>query len=253
MKLHAAKALGAAVATLAVLVGTAAQASAVEPVSSNALAGPAAYADYLEHSDGNGALDALREFRALTPNEQTRFLSHLQDPSLYTDFLASVVREQSDVTALSRTTRRSAPRGNGDVSFESESVVTGVRAGADGGPLAAGDHTVQRSNKLKVLGVNVVELKIWVSFHSNGRDITRVNDADGGQRNVSLTARASKNEVRQSLGTQQFCARGGSCVGGHTANVSIIWNLEGVGVSYAKRQTLKVSRNGAGAASLQNL
>ncbi|MGW6923026.1 hypothetical protein ACWGA9_17405 [Streptomyces sp. NPDC054950] len=256
MKLQTAKVFVAAVATVAMLAGTATQVSAAEPVSTNALASPTAYADYLKHSSEEGALDTLSEFQALTPGEQSRFLSYLQDPSLYKDFLTTSLEEQKGITPLSENTNRSVSLRNGDVTYESESAVSGLTAAASG-PLSAGNHTVKRSNKITVLGVNVVELKIWVSFHSNGRDITAVNDADGGQRNLSVVASVSKERAKKSLGTQQLCERGGSCVGGHTAIASIIWNVSAVvsggTVEFDKKQTLAANRYGSGQSSLKNV
>ncbi|MFF3206236.1 hypothetical protein [Streptomyces sp. NPDC002962] len=256
MKLQTAKVFGAAVAAVAVLVGTATQVSAAERVSSNALASPTAYADYLKHSGEEGALDTLSKFQALTPSEQSRFLGYLQDPSLYKDFLASSLEEEKSISAVSESTNQSISLRNGDVTYESESEVNGLTTAASG-PLSAGNHTVKRSNKITVLGVNVVELKIWVSFHSNGRDITAVNDADGGQRNLSVVASVSKERAKKSLGTQQLCERGGSCVGGRTAIASIIWNVSAVvsggTVQFDKKQTLTANRFGNGQSSLKNV
>ncbi|ALV34690.1 hypothetical protein [Streptomyces sp. CdTB01] len=254
MKMHSVKALAAAVGTVAVLAGSVTQASAAEPVSGNPTANPTQYADYLEHSSEEGASTALEKFRGLTPTEQNRFLSYVQDPSLYKDFLASAPEQDDD--NLSVNTDRSVSLRNGDVTYESEGAVSGVRSAADG-VLPSGDFTVKRSNKIKVLGITLVELKIWVKFHSNGHDITKVLDADGGQRNLSGSVNFSKERAKKSLGYQQFCRRGGSCVAGHTAIASIIWNgsavIEDSSFQFDKKQTLTAARDGSGHANLKNV
>ncbi|CAL9531731.1 hypothetical protein SUDANB1_04034 [Streptomyces sp. enrichment culture] len=155
--------------------------AAAEPTYTSPLASTAAHADYLKHSDEQGALDTLKEFQALTPDEQSRFLGYLQDPSLYKGFLTAGPEERNGVTAFSQNTSHTASSRNGDVTYEAESTVSALKAGASK-PLPKGDHTVKRSNKIKVLGVTVIELKIWETFHSNGRNITKVISADGGKR-----------------------------------------------------------------------
>ncbi|MFE6620593.1 hypothetical protein [Streptomyces sp. NPDC057740] len=256
MNVLTARAFVAAVGTVAVLAGSSTQVSAAEPISANALSSPTTYAHYLKHSDKEGALDTLKGFQSLTPNEQSRFLDYLKDPSLFKDFLASSPKDQNSITGLSESRNQSVSLRHGDVTYESESAVSGLKAAARG-LLAKGNHTVKRSNKIKVLGVTVIELKIWVSFHSNGHDITKVNDADGGQKNFSVAASFSKEKVKKSLGSEQFCERGGSCVGGHIAVASIIWNgsatVSGGAIQFDKKQTLTANAYGSGHSSLVNV
>ncbi|MFF3938658.1 hypothetical protein [Streptomyces phaeofaciens] len=255
MKTHTARALAAAFGAVAMLAASASQASAAEPVVAYPLASPAAYADYLAHSDEEGALEGLKQFRILTPDEQNRFLGYLQDPSLYKDFLTADPEVQNSITALAENTSQSVSFRNGDVTYESESTVSGVAAAARG-PLPRGEHKVKRSNKLKILGIPVVELKIWVKFQSNGRDITKVIDADGGKTNISGTVSISKEKPKTSMGSQQFCERGGSCVGGHTAIGSIVWNgtaiFSGGAFQIDKVQKLTANVYGSGQSSLKN-
>ncbi|NUV64013.1 hypothetical protein [Streptomyces sp. CAI-85] len=250
MRLRAAASLTAAVATVAVLAGTTTQVSAAESVPANAFASPTAYADYLKHSNEEGALETLKGFEALSPNKQSQFLRYVQDPALYKDFIVSSADEQNSVTALTADTNRTVSLRDGDVTFESNSVVSGLTASASG-VLPAGIHEVKRYNTIKALGVPVAQLSIWVKFQSNGRDITKVIDADGAAKRWGPIS-IKKEKAKTSLGTQQFCERGGRCVGGHTAIASIIWNFDGTTASYDKKQVLKVGRNGTGSTSLQN-
>ncbi|MCW8382014.1 hypothetical protein [Streptomyces justiciae] len=256
MKTHASRAFAATIGAAAVLAGSATVASAAEPVTTNALASPAAYTNYLQQSGEEGALDTLKQFQALAPTEQSRFLGYLKDPSLYKEFLASAPVEQNGLAALTEDTSLSASLHNGDVTYESDSTVSGLTAAASG-PLPKGDHTVKRSNKIKVFGVTVVELKIWETFHSNGHDVTKVVDGDGGKKNFSVVASVTKERPKRSLGTQQFCERGGSCVGGHLAIQSIIWNVKatvsGGAVEYDKKQTLSANVYGSAHATLKNV
>ncbi|WP_329411711.1 hypothetical protein OG802_17865 [Streptomyces sp. NBC_00704] len=251
MKLRTLRALGATAATVAVLAGTATQVAAAEPVTANAFASPTAYADYLEHSKEEGSRATLAAFQALSPDKQSQFLHYLQDPSLYKDFLTASTDEPSNVTALTTNINRTVPLRNGDITFESESVVSAPSAAA-GGALPVGNHEVKRRNTIRVLGIPALSLSIWVQFHSNGSDITEVIDADGASQRVGLVI-VSKEKAKKSRGTQQFCRRGASCVGGHTAIASIIWNVSSTTFAFDKKQTLTVSRNGTGTASLKNV
>jgi len=256
MKMRAAKAFAATIGTVAVLTGSATQASAAEPVATNTLASPTEYADYLQHSGEEGALETLKGFQALTAMEQSRFLDYLKDPSLYKEFLAFTPAERNDLTPLSEDSSQSVSLHNGDVTYESDSTVSGLTATASG-PLPKGNHTVKRSNKIKVFGVPVVELKIWETFYSDGHDVTKVIDGDGGKKNFSVVTSITKERPKRSLGTQQFCRRGGSCVGGHLAVESIIWNVKatvsGGAVEYDKKQTLTANVYGNAHATLNDV
>jgi predicted aspartyl protease len=116
---------------------------------------------------------------------------------------------------------------------------------------------VKRSNKIKILGVTVIELKIWETFRSNGHTITKVINADGGKKNFSVAVSMSKGVPKKSLGTQQFCKRGSSCVSGRTAVASIVWEgtaVVSVGtIEVDKKQTLTSNVYGTASSSLKNV
>ncbi|MCQ4199334.1 hypothetical protein M4J06_000778 [Streptomyces coelicoflavus] len=92
----------------ALTFGSISTASAAEPAHSGPASSPAAYVDYLEHSDEDGASETLKEFHSLTASEQKRFIGYLQDPALFTKFLtqstgeaaASTDTDDTQVTAL---------------------------------------------------------------------------------------------------------------------------------------------------------
>ncbi|MGW3985689.1 hypothetical protein [Streptomyces sp. NPDC004830] len=255
--MKATKGLAALAGTVALLAGSATQASAAaEPASTSPLASAAAYSDYLKHSDEEGALDTLKEFQALTADEQSRFLGYLQNPSLYKEFLTAGPEEQNDLTAFAQNTSSTASSQGGDITYEAKSTVSALKAGASK-PLPKGDHTVKRSNKIKVLGVTVIEFKIWETFHSNGRTITKVISADGGKKNFSVAVSISKGVPKTSLGSQRFCKRGSTCVSGRTAVASIVWEgsavVSGGTIQVDKKQTLTSNVYGTASSSLQNV
>ncbi|GAA2653143.1 hypothetical protein [Streptomyces vastus] len=245
---------GRSLATAVILAGSATQVSAAEPAQNDPATSPAAYVDYLRHSHEKGAAETLNAFQELKPSEQSRFIAYLRDPALFTAFLEQTADRNAGVTAFSENARRSTSLRDGDVTFESERTVSGLAASR---PLRRGNHTATHTNKLKLFGINVVQFKLWVNFYSNGRDITRVNDADGSKRNLSGVIRISKGIPKKSLSDWQWCPVGGSCSRGHNANASIVWEGEigvaGVGeVQIDKRQTMKTTVHGKTTGSLKN-
>ncbi|MGC9409292.1 hypothetical protein [Streptomyces sp. DZ1-3] len=255
MNKYAIRAATAAFGAAALTVGALSQASASEPAQDGPAASPAAYADYLAHSRQDGAAETLKEFNALTPREQDRFIGYLQDPSLFKDFLEQSTDEDG-LAATADGTRTTSLR-NGDVSLEAHHSASTFAATAAKRPLPKGNHTVTRSNKIKLLGVTVMEFKIWETFYSNGRTITKVVEADGGKKNFSGVVKMSKGIAKKQLGKQSFCKKGGSCSSGNTAVASIVWEGEAVvsGGTFQvdKKQTLVSNVYGTATSSLVNV
>ncbi|MFE2352892.1 hypothetical protein [Streptomyces parvulus] len=255
MNKPAIKAAAAAFGAVALTVGTLSQASASEPAQDGPAASPAAYADFLAHSGEDGATETLKEFQSLTAREQDRFIDYLQDPSLFADFLDQSSDEAGpDATASG--TRTTSLR-NGDVSLEARRSANTFAATAAKRPLPKGNHTVTRSNKIKLLGVTVMEFRIWETFYSNGHTITKVVEADGGKKNFSGVVKVSKGIAKKQLGKQSFCKKGGSCSSGNTAVASIVWEGEvvvsGGTFQIDKKQTLVSNVYGTATSSLVNV
>ncbi|MFE9177972.1 hypothetical protein ACFYN5_17210 [Streptomyces sp. NPDC007126] len=254
MRKHLIHGAAAAFGAAALTFGSISTASAAEPAHSGPASSPAAYVDYLEHSDEDGASETLKEFHSLTTSEQERFIGYLQDPALFTEFLTQSTGEAAASTDTNDT-QVTALRG-GDVTLEAEQTGSALAVAAKR-PLPKGNHTVTRSNKIKLMGVTVMEFKIWETFYSNGHTITKVVDADGGKKNYSGVVKMSKGIAKKQLGKQSFCKKGGPCSSGNTAIASIVWEgevvISGGTFQVDKKQTLVSNVYGTTTSTLVNV
>ncbi|MFI9774333.1 hypothetical protein ACIHCV_06380 [Streptomyces sp. NPDC051956] len=219
--------MAAALGTLAILAGTAAQASASGPSQTEARQGdpaasPAAYANYLRQSHEEGATDTLTAFQHLTRSEQNKFVGYLHDPALLKTFLDRTTDQGSGISAYSRNSSDSTSLHNGDVTIGQQRSISGLSTTASR-PLPRGNHTVSYTTYMKIHGVKIIKLKLWVNFHSNGRDITKANYADAGKKNLSGVISISKGTPKKGLGQWGFCRRGHACTHGHNAVASVVW------------------------------
>lgn len=217
--------IAAALGTVAILAGTASQVSAAEGTrtsdkQSDVAATPASYANYLRHSHEEGAADALKGFQHLTPAQQSKFVGYLHDPALLTSFLDKTAGQGSERSTYTRNASSATSLRNGDVIVGQERTVSGVAASR---PLPAGNHTVTYTTYIKYFGVKVIKLNLSVDFHSNGRDITKVNDAEASKKNLSGVISISHAIPKKSLSDWRWCERGHACSHGHNADASVIW------------------------------
>jgi len=252
MKSRTAQRLATALGTFAILASSAAQVSAAEATDGPA-SSPTAYVDYLRHSHEEGAAETLKAFQDLEPSKQRRFVAYLRDPALITGFLGQTEGQNAGVTAFSGNASRSTSLRDGDVTFESERTISGLAASR---PLPRGNHTAKVTNNLKLFGINVIQFKLWVNFHSNGRDITRANEADGSKRNLSGVINITKGIPKKGLSDWQWCPIGGNCSRGHNAYASIVWEgdiaYEGSVVQIDKVQSMTANIYGKTTSSLKN-
>ncbi|MFD5011297.1 hypothetical protein [Streptomyces chartreusis] len=216
----------AALGTFAILAGTASQVHAAEAertaaVYSDPAATPAAYANYLRSSHEEGAAEALKGFQALPQAEQNKFIDHLHDPALLKSILTKASNQGVASPASLRNASSTTSLNNGEVTIEQERTTTGRSARA--AVLPKGNHTVTYNTYVKVFGVKIIKLSLWVNFHSNGRDITKVNSADAGKRNLSGVVSLTKSLPKKSLSNWRFCEPGKPCRSGHNADASVIW------------------------------
>lgn len=256
MKSRTAQGMAAALATLAILAGTASQVSAAEAKQnliekSDPAAAPATYANYLRHSHEEGAADALKGFQQLTRVQQNKFVNYLHDPALFKGFLSQTEHQGGTITAFSGNTSRSTSLRQGDVTFESRRTISGAAASR---PLPSGNHQAKYTKDLKILGVTVVHLSLWVNFHSNGHDITKANYADAAKTNVTGVVHLSKSTPKKALSDWSWCPIGGSCSHGHNASASVVWEGEikyhGVGVQIDRVQSMTANIYGKVTGSL---
>ncbi|MFE6475787.1 MULTISPECIES: hypothetical protein [Streptomyces] len=233
------------------LAGTAAQVSADETpqaadLSADRAATPAAYINYLSHSDEEGAAETLRGFKSLTLGEQKKFIEHLHDPALLKSYLDAATEQSAALPA--NTTGTTTTLRNGDVTIRQERAVSTFAAAA-AKPLPKGNHTVKYNTDLKLFGVKVIKLSLWVNFYSNGKDITKVNYADAGKMNFSGIINISKGVPKTSLSEWGFCKRGKPCNKGHNADASVVWEgsivIKGSTVQVDKRQWMRANVYGS--------
>ncbi|MET7781701.1 hypothetical protein ABZU94_30310 [Streptomyces mirabilis] len=227
MQTRTARGIAATLSTAAILTATASQVSAAEATQtvakqSDPAATPAAYANYLCHSHEDGAADALREFQHLTRAEQAKLIGYLHDPALLKSFLDKTADQGKGMSAYSRNTSSTTSLRNGDVTIGQESTVSGLSVAA-AHPLPKGNHTVTYTTYVKYFGIKVIKLSLWENFHSNGRDITKVNYADAGKKNLSGVINLSKGTPKKVLSEWRWCPRGGHCTSGHNADASVVW------------------------------
>lgn len=218
--------VAAALGAVTILVGAAAQVSAAEArqnvtAQADPAASPATYASFLRHSHEEGAADALNAFQHLTRAEQNKFIDYLHDPALLNAFLDKAAVHDERVSTHVRNVSSATALRNGDVTVEQKRVVSGLAAGAR--PLPKGNHTVTYTTYVKYFGVKVIKLNLSVDFHSNGHDITKVNDADASKKNLSGVINISHAIPKKSLSNWSWCPRGRHCSRGHHADASVIW------------------------------
>ncbi|MFD5817100.1 hypothetical protein [Streptomyces sp. NPDC127038] len=262
MKTRTAHGLAAALSAVALLTATASQVSAAEVTQtatrhSDPAATPATYANYLRHSGEDGAADALKKFQRLTPTEQAKFIGYLHDPALYKSFLDKAAEQGKSLSVRSRNTNSTTSLRKGDVVMGHESTISGTAAAA-ARPLPSGNHTVTYTTYVKFLGIKVIKLSLWENFHSNGRDITKVNYADAGKTNITGVISISKSTPKKVLSGWRWCPLGGHCSSGHDADASVIWEggvlIRGSNWQFDKKQWMRADIYGKLVnSSLQNV
>lgn len=226
MKTRTTHAIAAVFSTAAILVSTASQASATDATQVKAelndpAATPATYISYLRNSHEEGAAEALQGFQRLTSTEQQKFIDYLHDPEVLTSFLDKTKGQGSGISVYSRSASSTSSLHHGDVIIKQERTVSGISAAARK-PLPRGNHEAKYTTHLKLLGVKVIKLSLWVNFHSNGKDITKANYADAGKKNLSGAISISKGTPKKSLSKWGWC-QGGHCSRGHNVDASVVW------------------------------
>ncbi|MFF2651606.1 hypothetical protein [Streptomyces sp. NPDC058045] len=226
MRTRTARGALAAITAVTVL-GGAAQAQAAAPAGNNAgksdpAATPAAYSNYLRHSDEPGADKALAQFKSLTSAQQTKFVGYLHDPEVLRSFIDVAAAQGSGLSTKALNTKSTTSLRNGDVTIGQESAVTGVAASAKK-KLGKGPHTVKYNAYVKYFGVKVIKMSLWVNFKSNGHDITKVTSAGAGKINLSGVISLSHTTPKKARTWWRWCPKGKPCSSGHFAEASVIW------------------------------
>ena len=244
--------IAVSISAVALLAGTASQVSAAAaeqpaPKPSDPVATPAAYVDYLRQSHEEGAAAAAQQFQQLPKGDQEKFVGYLHDPSVLKSFLDEVEDQKTGVSALSRSSRKTASLRDGDITVGQERTVSGASA-RKSKPLGKGNHEVKYNTYMKMFGVKVIKLSLWVNFHSNGKDITKANYAEAGKKNLTGVMSISAGTPKKSLSKWGWCERG-HCTRGHNADASVVWEgsfaYKGSVVQIDKRQWMRANVHGS--------
>jgi len=245
--------IAAALGAVAALAGTAPQVSALETQQAAAAkidpaATPAAYADYLRHSQEDGAAGTLAAFQRLTPSQQNKFVDYLHDPAVLETLLDKTTSQGPVNWDSTRKMKSTTSLHNGDVSIGQERTVSSGSTNRRG-PLPRGNHTATYTTYVKVLGVKVIKLNLAVNFHSNGRDITKTNSAEATKRNLSGVISLSHEKPKTGLSKWEFCRiNPHRCTRGHHATASVVWNgevgFQGSVFQVDKKQWMKANVSG---------
>ncbi|MFF5495871.1 hypothetical protein [Streptomyces aquilus] len=235
----------------ALLVGTASHATAADNRQSTVqkndpAATPSAYTAYLRHSHEEGATDALRAFQDLSQAEQAKFLDYLHDPAVLKSAFDKSADQSTGTSLPTRNSTNTTLLYDGDVVIDQERTISGPSVAAH--VLSSGDHSVNYTTYVKVLGVKVIKLNLELNFHSNGRDITKVNRAEASKRNLSGVISLSHEKEKKWLSNWSFCERGKPCDSGHLANASVIWEgnvaYRGSVIQIDKKQYMRANVHG---------
>ncbi|MFF9122489.1 hypothetical protein ACF09J_04160 [Streptomyces sp. NPDC014889] len=233
--------------TFTLLAGSTTQALATDLVKTDTTSTPAAYADYLRHSNEDGAAQASKAFDALSPNEQKQFVTHLHDPALFASFLNQPVKQEEGITASTYNSSHTTTVKGGDVTFVSRRDITAATSTAK--PLPKGNHWASYTQDLKIKGITVLKLKLSVNFHSNGKDVTKVNYAEASKKNLSGLIKVAHDSPKTWLGQWKLCKKGKPCSHGHLAGASVVWEGTVSGPSYEfqvdKKQTMEANVYGS--------
>ncbi|MCF3129036.1 hypothetical protein [Streptomyces olivochromogenes] len=226
MKTRTMRGIAAALGTVGILAGTAAQASATGAHPAVAkyndpAATPAAYANYLRHSHEEGSADALKQFQRLSPADQNKFVGYLHDPAVLKALLDKTSDQGAGISVSSRNTGSKVSLHGGDVIVGQEGTISGISAASH--PLPKGNHEVTYTTYIKALGIKIIKLNLSVKFYSNGRDITKAIDAEASKKNLSGAINLSHDRPKKWLSDWSWCQRHGHCSRGHNAEASVIW------------------------------
>ncbi|MFD6300245.1 hypothetical protein ACFWFU_36065 [Streptomyces sp. NPDC060235] len=180
---------------------------------------PESYISYLE-SQGAAGSTTLTQFKALSADNQQKFLGYISDsaltieltkltvgalddsgiapdwnpntgtagPTLPADAPTSPFSSTSETTAMANaagTVVNTQTLAGGDVVMQSTTGVTDVN-GTAVNPTAgkAADWHAWYSVKDKVLGVTVTEVKIWIDYHSTTTKVTKMYNCNGSHKNM---------------------------------------------------------------------
>ncbi|MER6556535.1 hypothetical protein ABT300_02040 [Streptomyces sp. NPDC001027] len=244
----------AALAAVAIGAGSVTASAATTAERSGKTASPSIYIKYLSTQinlaigrgqDTTVERAGLGAFKALTPENQEKYLDYLNESSVMDALLAEAAEPGGGSTRTTFTSMN-----GGDVVIETVEEASFTPDPADGGiePLATrlrkGTWETTYTVKQKVLGVTVTKLSLWVDYYTNGSKVTQSLNAGAGKRNINPGVSISNSPPKHWLS-------------GGVSTAETVWEgsiiFKGFGVSIDKRHRVSANENGFKSGSVKNI
>ncbi|MEU9732492.1 hypothetical protein [Streptomyces sp. NPDC048002] len=145
---------------------------------------PAQYIAYLEGQNSPEALEVLAEFKALAPDEQSKFVGYLNDPEVFKAFLEYSGESQGQNATASTTGEKRVTKYNQDVIFVNEGNVTRERSGATRDVTWTEKATY--TFKQKLLGVTVTKMTVWVRYSASRGAVEKALNSGSALKNFNI-------------------------------------------------------------------
>ncbi|MEU8591755.1 hypothetical protein AB0C59_32930 [Streptomyces sp. NPDC048664] len=206
----------------------------------------AAYEANLADSKEPGAGDTLKQFQALSHDQEVKFLDYSEDQ----DNLKALLDEAADVPTPGTPMHSITSLGGGDVDITADSDATFTPDTASGldaaaaGRLHRGWWNTTYTVSQKIFGVTVTKLSLWVEYYTNGSSITKVDHADCGKRNFNAAVSIGHGVPKAWLASGN-------------ANGEVVWEgsiiYKGFGIEIDKRQHVTADAWGYKGGYLKNI
>ncbi|GGS10113.1 hypothetical protein GCM10010252_56550 [Streptomyces aureoverticillatus] len=232
--------LVAAAAAVAVLAPVASAGVGSDPQNLRAAGAaeltPAEYVKYLEKQDDPEAKDALASFKALPKGDQAKFVDYLQDEDVFKAFTEEASGPGSDTPQSGTVTQY-----NSDIAFVNDAKVD--RKPQSAPPVAHWNEKATYTAKIKVLGITVTKLQVWVRYQSTRAHVTKVYNSGSAVKNINAAVSIDSDNARPWK------------AGGY-AHAETVWKgslvYKGFGIRMDKKQKIRGEYNGAWTGSLKN-
>jgi hypothetical protein len=189
------------------------------PQGAAAMASPSAYIKALSFdiskatvtgADVTDEKQVLAQFKALSSKGQEEYLGYLNDPKVVQAFFNSTGEANSDAqTAL--IAKDATTKYNEDVSFEGGGTVEHESSGtSELSGYATWTDKATYSHKMKVHGITVTKLTVWVRYKATRGAIVSVLNSGSAKINYNLAVLVSSDNARP-------------WVGGNRAHAETVW------------------------------
>jgi hypothetical protein len=152
----------------------------------------------------------LAQFKALSPEDQNEYIGYLNDPKVMQAFFdSSDAASNDDPKAL--IAKDATTKYNEDVSFEGGGSVEHESGDASGvSSLASWTDKATYSHKMKIYGITVTKLTVWVRYKATRGAIVTALNSGSSKVNFNLAVVLSSDNARP-------------WVGGNRAHAETVW------------------------------